>query len=246
MLHRQLKVSVTSYHPRRYISYLKDSYGIYVNGEFVFPKNTGYFDVISPQSQSYLTKVASATSQDVDNAAEIAQNAYQSGIWSKSDVRHRAKVLNNIADVLRKEIPRLADLEVAQTGRPIREMKAQLARLPEWFEYFGSLIRTHEGTSPPFFGPYLNYVKRVPLGVVAQLTPWNHPMASFPFTLSPHYVRSLIAHCGEKDCSSFGYWQFNHFEAFGISADQRARVGSIDHRSWSTKRSSQHSSWLRT
>jgi len=48
-------------------------------------------------------------------------------------------------------------------------MKAQLARLPEWFEYFAALIRTHEGTVPPFFGPYVNYVTRVPLGVVAQV-----------------------------------------------------------------------------
>ena len=51
-----------------------------------------------------------------------------------------------------------------------------MARLPEWFEYFAALIRTHEGTVPPFFGPYLNYVKRVPLGVVGLITPWNHPM----------------------------------------------------------------------
>ncbi len=56
--------------------------------------------------------------------------------------------------------------------RSIREMYAQLGRLPEWLEYFGALIRTHEGTVPPFKGPYINYVKRVPLGVVGQITPW--------------------------------------------------------------------------
>lgn len=98
------------------------------------------------------------------------------GIWSKSDVRDRSKVLFKIADNLRQQIPRLAEMEVQQTGRPVKEMKAQLGRLPEWFEYFGSLIRVHEGSVPPFFGPYVNYVKRVPLGVVTQLTPWNHPM----------------------------------------------------------------------
>ena len=55
-------------------------------------------------------------------------------------------------------------------------MRAQLGRLPEWFEYFAALIRTHEGTVPPFKGPYINYVRRVPLGVVGQITPWNHPL----------------------------------------------------------------------
>lgn len=48
--------------------------------------------------------------------------------------------------------------------------------MPEWFEYFAALIRTHEGTCPPFSGSYINYVKRVPLGVCGLLTPWNHPM----------------------------------------------------------------------
>jgi len=84
--------------------------------------------------------------------------------------------LTQIAGNLRASIPELALLEVAQTGRAIREMQAQLARLPEWFEYFAALIRTHEGTCPPFLGSYVNYVQRVPLGVCTQLTPWNHPM----------------------------------------------------------------------
>jgi acyl-CoA reductase-like NAD-dependent aldehyde dehydrogenase len=46
----------------------------------------------------------------------------------------------------------------------------------DWFEYFGALVRTEEGSVPPFFGPYLNYVRRYPLGVVGQITPFNHPL----------------------------------------------------------------------
>lgn len=46
----------------------------------------------------------------------------------------------------------------------------------DWFEYFGALVRTEEGSVPPFFGPYLNYVRRYPLGVVGHITPFNHPL----------------------------------------------------------------------
>ena len=81
----------------------------------------------------------------VNQAAMAAHDIFESGVWSRADVRHRAKVLNTIASKLRENIPRLALLEVSQTGRAVREMNAQLARLPEWFEYFGALIRTHEG-----------------------------------------------------------------------------------------------------
>lgn len=55
-------------------------------------------------------------------------------------------------------------------------MKLQLSRLPEWFEYFGSAIRVHEDRVIPFMGNFLNYVHRVPLGVVCQITPFNHPL----------------------------------------------------------------------
>lgn len=157
-------------------SQFKDKYGVYINGKEVFPSNDIFFDVEEPATGKYICKVASADEKTVNEAIEIAHKTFQSGIWSKMDVRERAKIMNKIAENLRKEIPRLAEMEVLQTGRCVREMKAQLARLPEWFEYFAALIRTHEGTCPPFLGSYVNYVKRVPLGVCSLLTPWNHPM----------------------------------------------------------------------
>jgi acyl-CoA reductase-like NAD-dependent aldehyde dehydrogenase len=142
------------------------------------PYNT-YVSCCLPYDVSFFLSILRVLSSDehiIDRAVTVADEVFQSGVWSKSDVRHRAQVMNKIAEALRGDLDRLAEMEVAQTGRSVREMKAQLARLPEWFEYFGSLIRVHEGTVPPFLGSYINYVKRVPLGVVAQLTAWNHPM----------------------------------------------------------------------
>ena len=56
-------------------------------------------------------------------------------------------------------------------------MKAQLARLPEWLEHFAALAQASEGSVPPFSDAnHLNYVRRVPLGVCALLTPFNHPL----------------------------------------------------------------------
>jgi len=149
---------------------------VFIDGKFVMPKGAEMFSVEAPATGRHLCHVVSADAELVNSACDAAHNSFQSGIWSRADVRERAKVMNKIAADLRINIDWLAELEVAQTGRAVREMKAQLARLPEWFEYFSALIRTHEGTVPPFLGNYVNYVNRVPLGVVAQLTPWNHPM----------------------------------------------------------------------
>lgn len=154
----------------------KEEYGFWINGKEVFDDSCVSFRVEAPATGTILCKVKSANTAVVNSTIDIAHNTFKSGIWSKADVRERAKVLTNIANNLRDDIPRLLDLEVDQTGRAVREMKAQLGRLPEWFDYFAALIRTHEGTVPPFLGPYVNYVKRVPLGVCSLLTPWNHPM----------------------------------------------------------------------
>ena len=160
---------------KRSISFRKE-YGLFVDGTFITPAGCDKFSVEAPATGEHLCDVYSANEKITNAICNTANDTYLSGVWSKMDVRERAKIMNNIASLLRENIPRLAEMEVAQTGRAVREMKAQLARLPEWFEYFAALIRTHEGTVPPFLGNYINYVQRVPLGVVGQITPWNHPM----------------------------------------------------------------------
>jgi acyl-CoA reductase-like NAD-dependent aldehyde dehydrogenase len=156
----------------------RECYGSFIDGSEldVNKFNQSTFMVENPATSEIICKVASANKAVVDHACEVASRTYDSGVWSRSDVRHRAAVLSQISILLKENINDLAELEVVQTGRSVREMKAQLARLPEWFDYFGALIRTHEGTVPPFWGEYINYVQRVPLGVCGLLTPWNHPL----------------------------------------------------------------------
>jgi acyl-CoA reductase-like NAD-dependent aldehyde dehydrogenase len=88
----------------------------------------------------------------------------------------RADTLDRIADLLTKNLPRLIELEVRQTGRAIREMNAQVPTLLKWFKYFSALIRTEERSVLPTVGKLHNWVDRKPLGVVAQITPFNHPL----------------------------------------------------------------------
>ncbi|KAI9708604.1 MAG: hypothetical protein M1820_003822 [Bogoriella megaspora] len=119
----------------------------------------------------------SATLEDVDGAVRVAYETYKSGVWSDASCRHfRADVLDKIAEVLQKNIERLIKLEVQQTGRPHREMKAQVPSLVKWFKYFASILRTEERSVLPTSGKLHNWVDRVPLGVVAQITPFNHPL----------------------------------------------------------------------
>ncbi|RDB19902.1 NAD/NADP-dependent betaine aldehyde dehydrogenase [Hypsizygus marmoreus] len=134
------------------------------------------FTVLNPATGESLCKVTCASEKVVGAAIDKAQSVYASGIWSKSSAIHRSKVLSNLARALEVRIPEFAKIETLQTGRTIREMNAQLGRLPEWLDYFAALLRTNQAFVAPTQGKLLNYVQRVPLGVVAQITPFNHPL----------------------------------------------------------------------
>jgi acyl-CoA reductase-like NAD-dependent aldehyde dehydrogenase len=132
--------------------------------------------VINPATETPIATVDSTSQATVKAAIATSLENFSSGVWSKADASSRFAVLSKAANLLRSRLPEFIELETQQTGRPIREMKAQLSRIPEWLEYFASLARTHEGRVTPFKGPVVNTLTRLPLGVVVQITPWNHPL----------------------------------------------------------------------
>lgn len=97
------------------------------------------------------------------------------GVWSHSSAApYRSQVLSKLAKLLHARAPDLAVLEARQTGRCLREMRAQLSRVGERFDYFAALSAVQEGSTMPVEGEMINIVSRAPLGVCAQLTSWNH------------------------------------------------------------------------
>ncbi|KAI0310157.1 aldehyde dehydrogenase [Amylostereum chailletii] len=143
------------------------------------------FSVSNPATGGHLCTVAIPTPSDVQRTVVDAQATFDSGVWSRSSAHHRATVLSRLARSLAQRVPVFAEIETLQTGRAIREMQAQLGRLPEWLEYFASLLRTRQDYVAPTQGQLLNYVQRVPLGVVAQITPFNHPLLIAVKKLAP-------------------------------------------------------------
>ncbi|KAH9971339.1 aldehyde dehydrogenase [Lactifluus volemus] len=134
------------------------------------------FSVTNPATGLDICTIDAANFKDVQHAVADAHATFESGVWSRAPAIHRSKVLARLARALEERIPTLAELETLQTGRTIREMRVQLGRLPEWLDYYAALLRTHQSFVAPTQGKLLNYVQRVPLGVVAQITPFNHPL----------------------------------------------------------------------
>lgn len=139
----------------------------------------------NPATGETIALCQSASEQDVERTVSVAQAAFNSGIWSRADRNHRADVLEKIAELFIARMPELIALEVRQTGRVIREMRAQVPSLTRWFKYYAALLRTEERPVLPTTGKLHNWVDRVPLGVVVQITPFNHPLLIAVKKLAP-------------------------------------------------------------
>lgn len=155
---------------------MKTDYGLFVDGREEPAASGASFEVENPTTAETAFRVADGGEADIDRAVGVARAAFEDGRWSRRRGRDRARVLNRAALLLADRVDELARLEALQIGRPVREMRSQLSRAPEWFEYAGSLAQALTGDVPDFGRGHLNYVVRGPLGVAGLITPWNHPL----------------------------------------------------------------------
>lgn len=162
---------------------LATNYGLWLGGGETAALSGDVFAVENPATRETICHAARAHADDVERAVDAAKKSRLD--WARYSGEQRAAVLRRAAGHLRDRLPELTDAEVAQTGRPVREMRAQLTRLPEWYEYFAAIAETHEDSVPPFGPQHLNYTRRVPLGIVGLVTPWNHPLLILTKKVAP-------------------------------------------------------------
>ena len=132
----------------------------WINGAYT-PPTPNRIQVTNPANETPIATIDSTPRETVDQIIQDSLQTFHTGTWSKADVSDRFAVLSTAARLLRARIPEFVELETRQIGRPIREMRAQLARVPEWLEYFASLARVHQGQVTPFKGPVVNTLTRL-------------------------------------------------------------------------------------
>ncbi|KAK3395457.1 aldehyde dehydrogenase domain-containing protein [Sordaria brevicollis] len=141
--------------------------------------------VENPATGEIIAHCHSASQDDVVSAVELAHDTFKSGVWSRAPRYVRAEVLERAASLFETHIANLIEIEVEQTGRAIREMNAQVPSLVKWFRYYAALLRTEERSVLPTVGKLHNFLDRRPLGVVVQITPFNHPLLIAVKKLAP-------------------------------------------------------------
>ncbi len=151
-------------------------YGLYIGGKQVSPKSRSWFSTISPATEEPLAEVAQAGQKDVALAVDAARDAFRT--WSRRKPAERAKVLFRIARVLQERARELAVAESLDGGKPIKESRdVDLPLAAAHFFYYAGwadkLEYAFPGRSPK------------PLGVAAQIVPWNFPLLMLSWKIAP-------------------------------------------------------------
>lgn len=145
----------------------------------------GTLDVLNPATGEVIVTTPAGGAEDVDRAVQAARRAFDDGPWPRMERSERAKVLHRFADGIDAELDTLFRLETRNNGRPLRETRAQVGRLSEWFRYNAALLLAERTAVVPMPGPYVNYLLRHPIGVCGLLTPFNHPLMILAKSLAP-------------------------------------------------------------
>lgn len=157
-----------------------------INNEWVEARSGKTFPVWNPSTEEVITQVAEADKADVDVAVAAARRAFETGPWSRFSARERGRVLMRFAQLMDTHKEELAELETLNNGKPISETRnADLPLAIDCLQYYAGLADKIHGETIPVNGNFFNYTLREPMGVVAQIIPWNFPILMAAWKLGP-------------------------------------------------------------
>jgi acyl-CoA reductase-like NAD-dependent aldehyde dehydrogenase len=159
--------------------------GNFIDGREIEAGTRALIDVRNPATGAVIARIPDSGPDDVDRALRSARAAFDGPAWGGLSPRARARLVNRLADAFEANLDGLYRLETLNNGRPINETRAQISRLPDFFRYFAGLALARRDAVIPVEGPYLNYTLRTPIGVVANCTPFNHPLMILCKSLAP-------------------------------------------------------------
>jgi len=160
-------------------------YRMYVNGEPAESSSGKYFTVVDPSTEEIIAEVPDAGEKDVNRAVAAAKVAFESGPWPQTTAQERGRILFRLAERVRKESAALAYLEARNSGKPIVEAEYDINDVATCFEYYGGLATKVLGHVNPVPDNALSLSLREPIGVAAQIIPWNYPLLMAAWKLAP-------------------------------------------------------------
>lgn len=160
---------------------------VFIDGEWTASDSGGVFDVVNPATEEVIDHVPECGREDARRALEAADGAQQ--LWEDTPAVQRGKPMMRLADLIEAEKERLAGIVTAEEGKPLKEARDDVQGAAEYCRYYASLARQIEGSVLP--GEMVDrtvMILKIPVGVVAGITPWNFPAAMVTRKMAPAIV----------------------------------------------------------
>src|SRR3954463_14530985 len=158
---------------------------LYIGGEWVAAHSARAISSIDPSTEEVWAEVAEADEQDVDKAVAAARAAMD-GPWRKKiSGSGRGALLSKLAELVKRDAARLAELESRDNGKPLRDTVGEVQRAVDWLTFFAGAAEKIEGEQIPFKPDALAYTRREPVGVVGAVLPWNSPVLLYSWKIGP-------------------------------------------------------------
>jgi aldehyde dehydrogenase (NAD+) len=166
--------------------------GLYINGEFVKATGGQTITSINPTDESEIATVQAASVEDVDKAVAAARAAFNGSEWRDLTNTDRGALMYKLADLIEAEKETLATLETWDNGKPYQvSLNEDLAEVTGTIRYYAGWADKIHGSTIPTTGAKFAYTLKQPIGVCAQIIPWNYPLAMAAWKLGP----ALAAGC---------------------------------------------------
>ncbi|GAA0465810.1 aldehyde dehydrogenase family protein [Alkalibacillus silvisoli] len=163
----------------------RDHYAMIINGERVESSSQDTFETFNPAKGEAIATIAKANEEDAEKAVQAARQAFDHGKWRKYPVGKRSRVLNNIASIMRSRFKELVEMEVLNSGKSVGAAQVQINQSIEDFEFYAGAIVGHRGEVNNMPYGFFNYTHKEPVGVCAQIIPWNYPMMMAAWKIAP-------------------------------------------------------------
>ena len=158
----------------------------FVNGEFVDSVDGRTAPIVNPATGEPYAEAPVSTAEDVDRAFRAAHDAFENG-WRDSTPAERQIALNKIADAVEARADELVAAEVENCGKPVQSTREdEIWQVTDALRFFAGAARVLEGKAAgEYMADHTSWIRREPLGVVGQITPWNYPMAMAAWKIGP-------------------------------------------------------------
>ncbi|UOR10236.1 betaine-aldehyde dehydrogenase [Halobacillus amylolyticus] len=159
---------------------------MFINGEWIQPQTEQTRDIINPFNQEVIAKATEGNQTIVREAIQAARIAFDTGDWRNTPASERGKLLSKVASLIERDKEELAELETLDTGKTIVESRADMDDIAEVFRYYAGLADKDGGEIIDSPIPHsASKVVREPVGVCAQVTPWNYPLLQASWKIAP-------------------------------------------------------------